>query len=38
MTEYVYDSILERWEHPETGVIILAEDMPWELKPESHDD
>lgn len=31
--EWVYDMLPNWYRHPETDVIILAEDMPWELQP-----
>lgn len=38
MTEWVYYKPWSQWVHPETFVRIHAEDTPWELKPEAHDD
>ena len=32
--DWQYDALHEQWEHPETGIVIFDEDMPWELKPE----
>lgn len=34
MRDFWYDFGLDLYVHPETGVLILAEDMPWELLPE----
>lgn len=33
MREYDYELMQHRFTHPETGVVILGEDMPWELTP-----
>ena len=32
--DYNYDPETDQWVHPETGVAINDEDMPWELMPE----
>lgn len=34
MSDYVRDDMRMWYVHPETGVIINDEDMPWELIPE----
>lgn len=32
--EWSYRPVRDLWIHPETGLSITNEDMPWELKPE----
>jgi hypothetical protein len=31
--DFVHDLLPDVWTHPETGVLILGEDMPRELMP-----
>lgn len=33
MADFEHDPLIDVWTHPESGVIILGEDMPPELKP-----
>lgn len=38
MTDWVYYTAWKQWIHPETFVRIHEANMPWELKPEGHND
>lgn len=31
--DFIYEPKPQWWVHPETGVTIFDEDMPWELRP-----
>jgi hypothetical protein len=37
MADFKYIRGANQWVHPETGVRINDEDMPWELKPATDD-
>lgn len=34
--DFVHDFLTDTWNHPDTGVLILSEDMPRELIPWCH--